>query len=141
MSEQTHIEEVIARSKLTFEDSVVAKIAGKSAQNVDGILSMNGSFLGDLVDKFKNDVDPTKGIDVEVGEKQVAVDIEVILEYGKNAREIFKQLTTVITKEIESITGLVVIEVNTHITDVMTRKEWQQQSNTNKQNNDHKRVN
>lgn len=141
MVEQQHLDEVLANSKLTFEDSVIAKIAGKTAQDVDGILSMNGSFFSDIADRFRNDIDLTKGIDVEVGEKQVAIDMAVILEYGKNAHQVFEQLTRVITEAVESMTGLTVIEVNVHVNDVMTKKEWQQQSNNAQKDSDQKRVN
>lgn len=141
MVEQQHLDEVLANSKLTFEDSVIAKIAGKTAQDVDGILSMNGSFFSDIADRFRNDIDLTKGIDVEVGEKQVAIDMAVILEYGKDAHQVFEQLTRVITEAVESMTGLTVIEVNVHVNDVMTKKEWQQQSNNAQKDSDQKRVN
>ena len=40
MVEQAHLDDVMANSKLTFEDAVIAKIAGKTAQNIDGLLSM-----------------------------------------------------------------------------------------------------
>ncbi|MEJ1329543.1 Asp23/Gls24 family envelope stress response protein [Latilactobacillus sakei] len=141
MVEQAHLDDVLANSKLTFEDAVIAKIVGKTAQNIDGLLSMNGNFFSDIADRFRTDSDPTKGISVEVGEKQVAIDMTIILEYGRNARDVFERLTSAVTEAVESMTGLSVVEVNSHVSDVMTKKEWQQQgSNAKKSDNDDKRV-
>ena len=141
MVEQAHLDDVLANSKLTFEDAVIAKIAGKTAQDIDGLLSMNGNFFSDIADRFRTDSDPTKGISVEVGEKQVAIDMNSILEYDRNARDVVERLTSAVTEAVESMTGLSVVEVNSHVSDVMTKKEWQQQgSNAKKSDNDDKRV-
>lgn len=140
MVEQAHIETVQANSKLTFEDSVIAKITGRTAQGVEGLLSMNGGFFSEMADRFRNDWDSTKGIEVEVGEKQVAIDMTIILEYGQSAREVFNELARVVTEAVEAMTGLTVIEVNTHVADIMTKKEWLQHGDTNRQESAQKRV-
>ncbi|MED4116429.1 Asp23/Gls24 family envelope stress response protein [Priestia megaterium] len=66
------------QNTLTFEDQVIKKIAGIAANEIKGILSMSG-----LTDRFRGTEDITKGINAEVGEKQVALDLKVIVEYGK----------------------------------------------------------
>ncbi len=115
--------------KLTFDDNVIKKIAGTVAAEVDGILSMNGSFLSDIADRFRSNVDPTKGIDAEVGEKQVALDIETTLEYGSDARKIFDELCDKIHRALKSMTGLELVELNLNVSDVMTKREWAKQNN------------
>ncbi|MCH4170069.1 MAG: Asp23/Gls24 family envelope stress response protein [Lactobacillus sp.] len=115
--------------KLTFDDNVIKKIAGTVAAEVDGILSMNGSFLSDIADRFRSNVDPTKGIDAEVGEKQVALDIETTLEYGSDARKIFDELCDKIHRALKAMTGLELVELNLNVSDVMTKREWAKQNN------------
>ncbi|GAF41818.1 hypothetical protein FC83_GL002792 [Agrilactobacillus composti DSM 18527 = JCM 14202] len=115
--------------KLTFDDNVIKKIAGTVAAEVDGILSMNGSFLSDIADRFRSNVDPTKGIDAEVGEKQVALDIETTLEYGSDARKIFDELCDKIHHALKAMTGLELVELNLNVSDVMTKREWAKQNN------------
>lgn len=130
MSNEEHLNEVFQKSKLSFDEAVIAKIAGKTSQEIDGILSMDGGFFSDIADKFRSNTDFTKGIDIEIGEKQVAVDMDILIEYGKSAKDIFKELTMKVTEQIEHITGLVVIEINVHVTDVLTKKEWQKQNSS-----------
>lgn len=132
MNNEEHLNEVFQKSKLSFDEAVIAKIAGKTSQEIDGILSMDGGFFSDIADKFRSNTDFTKGIDIEIGEKQVAIDMDILIEYGKSAKDIFKELTMKVTEQIEHITGLTVIEVNVHVTDVLTKKEWQKQNSSNK---------
>lgn len=119
---------LLNNSKLTFNEDVIAKIAGKAIQNINGILSMNGNLLNDITERFRSTDDVTKGIDVEVGDKQVALDLSIILEYGANAHTVFEQILQRLSSEIEGMTGLKVVEANVEVNDVMTKKEWQKQS-------------
>ncbi|WP_040472058.1 Asp23/Gls24 family envelope stress response protein [Lentilactobacillus kisonensis] len=118
--------------KLTFENSVIEKIAGLVCRNVDGILSLDGGMISELADRFSKSTDPTKGIDAEVGEKQVALDMEATIEYGADARQIFDEVCTRTQRAIKNYTGLDVIEINLNINDVLTKQEWEQQSNRKK---------
>lgn len=77
---------------LTFENSVIEKIAGLVSRNVEGVLSLDGGMMSELADRFSKTTDPTKGIDAEVGEKQVALDMEATIEYGADARQIFEEI-------------------------------------------------
>ncbi|MGX7417994.1 Asp23/Gls24 family envelope stress response protein [Carnobacterium gallinarum] len=117
-------------NSLTYEDQVVKKIAGIATSEISGILSMSGGFISDLTDKFRSNGDITKGIDAEVGEKQVALDLKVICEYGKNIPEIFQQTISKVKKQIKDMTGLDVVEINMHVDDVMTRKEFDANNNS-----------
>ncbi len=56
--------------KLTFENSVIEKIAGLVCRSVDGVLSLDGGMMSELADRFSKTTDPTKGIDAEVGENR-----------------------------------------------------------------------
>ncbi|AUI72267.1 Asp23/Gls24 family envelope stress response protein [Companilactobacillus alimentarius] len=129
--------DLMKNSKLKFNEDVIAKIAGMAIQDIDGILSMNGNVFDNLADKIRSKNDITKGIDVDVGEKQTALDLEIILEYGKDAHRVFENILQEVSAAIESMTGLKVIEINVYISDVMTKKEWQRQNKSN----DNNRVN
>ena len=128
MTDQQLDTTLLNNSKLKFNDDVIAKIAGMSIQNIDGILSMNGNVFDNLADKIRSKEDITKGIDADVGEKQAALDLEIILEYGKDAHQIFQNILQEVGNQIKRMTGLHVVEINVYISDVMTKKEWQKQS-------------
>lgn len=125
--------EVVRENKLTFEDQVIKKIAGIASNDVKGILSMSGGFMSGLTDRFRSTEDITKGIDAEVGERQVALDLKVIVEYGKNIPSIFQDAVTKIKKSVHDMTGLDVVEINMHVEDVMTRSEFDAKSKSSKE--------
>lgn len=120
---------LISNSKLKFNEDVIAKIAGMAIRDIDGVLSMNGNMLDNIADKIRTKEDLTKGIDVDVGEKQAALDLEIVLEYGKDAHLVFEQILRSVSQAVESMTGLEVVETNVYISDVMTKKDWKKLNN------------
>lgn len=60
----------------------------------------------------------SKGVKVEVGHKEAAVDVSIIVEYGNPIPEIAAEIQRNVKKSIEMMTGLIVVEVNVHIHDV-----------------------
>ncbi|ATO42920.1 Asp23/Gls24 family envelope stress response protein [Loigolactobacillus coryniformis] len=122
----------VQKRKLTFEDNVIKKIAGNVSGDIDGILSMNGDLMSNIAERFRSDTDVTKGIDAEVGQKQVALDMEATLEYGADARVIFDQLCDRVYQALKQMTGLELIELNLNVTDIMTKREWANQTSEGK---------
>ena len=80
---------------------MIQKIVGYAIENVDGLLGVDGGFVANITNKIVNSNNPTDGIEVEVGKEQVAVDLDIIMEYGHNAHDIYDQLKQVIAKHVK----------------------------------------
>ena len=123
-------EDYAIKGELTFEDKVVQKIIGLALENVDGLLTVDGGFFSNIAEKLVNTDNVTAGIDTEVGKKQVAVDLKIVVEYGKDIEEIYQQIKKIIAKEVHEMTHLDVIEVNVDVVDIKTKEEYEANSET-----------
>lgn len=99
------------RGELTYEDKVIQKIIGLSLDRVPGLLHVDGGFFSNLTEKLVNTNDVTHGVNVEVGKEQVAVDLNVIVEYRKNVPTLYKEIKDVIVSEVAKMTDLEVVEL------------------------------
>ena len=95
-------------------DDVVAIIAEIAAKEVKGIVGMSGG-IADSITEILGKKSPSKGIKVEVGDKETAIDLYVIVEYGVRIPDIAWQVQENVKKAVETMTGLNVVEVNIHI--------------------------
>ncbi|MDB5084327.1 MAG: Asp23/Gls24 family envelope stress response protein [Bacilli bacterium] len=98
-------------------NEVIEIIAGLAATEVHGVAGMAGGVVGGIADLLgrKN---LSKGVKVEVGQKQCAVDVSIVAEYGVKIPEIATEIQNNVKRAIESMTGLEVVEVNVHIVGV-----------------------
>lgn len=96
---------------------VIEVIAGLAAIEVKGVAGMSGGFAGGIAELLgrKN---LSKGVKVEVGQREAAVDVSIIVEYGYKIPEIASSIQSNVKRSIEMMTGLHVVEVNVHIHDV-----------------------
>ena len=101
-------------SNITYNSEVVAIIAGLAANEVEGIAGMC-SVSGSIMSKNRN---VTKGVKVEVGTEEVAVDLYVIVEYGIPIQRAAGEAQENVRKAIESMTGLHVVRVDVHVQSV-----------------------
>lgn len=110
---------------LSFDERVIKKIAGIAATEIPGILAMSGSLFTSFTDMLKASDDPTKGISVEVGQKQVAVDMNIVCEYGRNLPEIFDTIVASVSGAIKDMTGLEVVEMNVRVADILLKEDFE----------------
>ena len=107
--------------KIIFADDVIATIAALAAADVQGVASMSGGVVEGLTEMLgKKNL--TKGVKVEVGTEEAAVDISVNVRYGFAIQEVCQNLQNAIKNAIETMTGLSVVEVNVYVQSVVFEK-------------------
>jgi uncharacterized alkaline shock family protein YloU len=110
------------RGRTTIADSVVEKIAGMAAREVPGIYSLGGGMartFGAVRERVPGGrPSVTRGVKVEVGERQAAVDLDVVVEYGVAIPDIAGDVRGNVITAVERMTGLQVVEVNIAVDDV-----------------------
>ena len=108
--------------KIKIESDVVAMIAGLAAADTDGVATMSGGITEGITKRVSGK-NVAKGVRVEVGETETAIDLRVVIKYGFKIHEVAKNLQMNVKEAVESMTGLHVVEVNVHIEGVELQKE------------------
>ncbi|HFI0023005.1 TPA: Asp23/Gls24 family envelope stress response protein [Streptococcus suis] len=130
MAKITEVEQTSIKGTVTYADQVIEKMVGHALQHVPGLLSISGGFFTDIKNKLINSSDVREGINVEVGSKQVATDLKIVVEYGKDIPEIVETMKSIIGTEVKKMTHLEVVEVNVEVVDIKTREEFEAESVT-----------
>ncbi|MBV7392407.1 Asp23/Gls24 family envelope stress response protein [Enterococcus sp. ALS3] len=118
------------KGTLTFDDKVIQKIVGIALEEIDGLLTVDGGFFSNLAGKIVNTDDVTSGVDVEVGKQQVAVDLDIVAEYGRDITNIYDRIKKVVSREVKQMTGLDLIEVNVNVVDVKSEEQYEKDATT-----------
>ena len=126
MSEQSQQQQtdsplVSDRGRTIISDSVVSQIAGMAAQEVDGV-HMGGSTsraAGGILGSITGTEGQTRGVSVEIGTTEAAIDLTMGVEYGRNIMEVIEEVRRRISERVQSLTGLRVTELNATISDIV----------------------
>lgn len=112
-----------SQGKTNIADAVVQKIAGVAAGEISGVHKLGGGAaraLGALRERIPGSSGPSasQGVTVEVGERQAAVDLDIVVEYGVSIVDVAAAIRRNVISSIERMTGLEVTEVNVSVDDV-----------------------
>lgn len=110
------------RGNTVIQDSVVSKIAGIAAQEVDGIRMGSGAaqtasnLLGSITGGSGGS--QTQGVSVEVGQEEAAVDLTLTAAYGKSIPQLSEAVRRNVVNRVENLVGLRVTEVNITVSNI-----------------------
>lgn len=102
------------RGHTYISDDVISIIARRAAEQTDGVHQIGESSFRTVLSRFGRH----HGVEAEVGLKEAAVDIEVIVELGHPIRDVTQNLRESVIEAVESMTGRDVVEVDIHVVDV-----------------------
>ncbi len=109
------------RGNTTIADTVVTKVAGIAAREVGGVHALGGGMgraIAGMTSRVGIGDERSQGVSVEVGEREAAVDLAVVVEYGESVPEVSQAIRDNVIRRIEGITGLSVTEVNVAVNDL-----------------------
>ena len=109
-----------------ISNEVISIIAGVAANEIDGVVSMSGGITGGITEMLgmKN---LSKGVKVDINEKEANIDIFITVEYGIKISEIGVKVQKNVKDTVENMTGLEVKSVNVNIQDISFPKEIQEE--------------
>ena len=113
------------RGSTRIEDNVVAKIVGIAGQEVEGVQMGGGTAraIGGFLDSVTGGGGEARGVAVEVGEVEAAIDLTMAVEYGRPIPQISEAVRRNIINRIENLTGLQATQVNITVNDVLLPEE------------------
>lgn len=99
---------------ISFAPDVVATIASLAASEVKGITSMTGTVVEGFTELLGKK-SMTKGVKVEIGKEEAALDVNVGVDYGVKIHEVCQEVQRAVKSAVETMTGLRVVEVNVFV--------------------------
>lgn len=107
---------------VTYANDVIATIAGVAATEVSGVAGMSGGISSGITEMLgKKNL--TKGVKVEVGTQEAAIDLNIVVEYGSELHKVAEAVQENVKKAVGTMTGLQVVEVNVNILGVNVKAE------------------
>ncbi len=120
---------VTSDSSVVISEEVVSVIAGVAVSEVKGVVDTAGGFAGGISEVLSGKKKLSKGIKVEVGEKETKIDVNIIVEYGTRIPDVAFEIQNKVKKAVKEMTGLDVLEVNVHVQGVRTPAELENKEN------------
>lgn len=112
------------RGSTTISDAVVSQVAGIAAQEVEGVqMGGTAAAVGGFLQSVTGGSGYARGVSVEVGEEEAAVDLTMAIEYGKSIPQITEAVRRNVMSRVENLVGLKVTEVNVTVADVQFPEE------------------
>lgn len=115
-------EEVVHTGLIRISDDVVSTIAGLAALETPGIAAMSGGISEGLAKRLSGK-NVQRGVTVEVGQVEAAIDLRVIVHFGSKIQDVCRSLQENVRDAVENMTGLSVVEVNVKVEGVAFREE------------------
>lgn len=115
-------EELLQDGLIRISDDVVATIAGLAALETPGVTAMSGGISEGLAKRLSGR-NAQKGVSVEVGQLEAAIDLRIVVQYGIPIQEVGRKLQDNVREAVENMTGLRVVEVNVKVEGVAFKDE------------------
>lgn len=108
----------VAPGRLVFAESVVEVIAGIAAREVPGVHRLGTGLIRDAVSRVRGTRDTSSGVSAEVGVREIAVDVDLVIDYGYNLHDVAQEVRLLVADRLRQMSGLHIKEVNVTVVDI-----------------------
>ncbi|WP_422486733.1 Asp23/Gls24 family envelope stress response protein [Gudongella sp. DL1XJH-153] len=126
MTEKDHME-YMENGSIQISNDVIATIAGTAAMEVEGVVGMSSNLAGGI-SELLGKKNPGKGVKVDIRDKEVSVEMHLLLEYGAKLNDVGLKVQEETKKAIENMTDLSVKTVNVHVDGISRTKNEESDS-------------
>jgi uncharacterized alkaline shock family protein YloU len=116
-----------SQGRTSVADTVVQKIAGRAAREVSGVHDFGGGAsrtFGAITERIPGGrASSSRGVTVEVGDKQAAIDLDIVVQYGVAIGQLAQSIRRNVIGAVEQMSGLEVVEVNINVNDLHLPEE------------------
>ncbi|WP_370288331.1 Asp23/Gls24 family envelope stress response protein [Nocardioides sp.] len=127
---------VSEQGRTSIADTVVSKIAGIAARDINGVHDLGGGAaraVGAIRERIPGSrTNLSQGVAVEVGERQAAVDLDIVAEYGVSIADLANAIRRNVVSSVERMTGLEVTEVNITVHDIFVESDADEEPATSR---------
>ncbi len=110
--------EVTDLGKTTISDDVVTTIAHLAAAHVPGVYRLGGTGIRGAFSRLSR----TNGVESEVGQRQTAITLDVVIEFGYQLADIAHALRERVIEAVEHMADRQVVAVDINIVDIHVAK-------------------
>jgi uncharacterized alkaline shock family protein YloU len=109
------------RGNTSISNAVVSQVAGMAAQEIEGVQMGGGTAraVGGVIESVRGGSGATRGVIVEVGEEETAIELSMAIEYGRSIPQVSEAVRTNVIRRVENLVGLRVNEVNITVNDIL----------------------
>ncbi len=99
---------------IQISKQAIATIAFQSVQQSYGVVGLASK---NIANELANAIvkDPTHGIDVEYKNREINIDIYIIIEYGTRIKSVAASVANTVRYQVEKSLGIPVNEINIHV--------------------------
>jgi uncharacterized alkaline shock family protein YloU len=112
----------VVKGRITIEDEVAEKVAALAALEVDGVADLGGD-VERTIESVRSRIGVgqrrgNQGVRAKVTDRQVAIDVIIVVEYGRIALEVANAVKANVARAANHMLGMRVTEVNVTVDDV-----------------------
>jgi uncharacterized alkaline shock family protein YloU len=104
--------------KIEVTPTAIASLASQSVLECYGVVGMATKDLASGIVEILQPASHRRGVDVQIGEDNIIIDLYVVMEYGTRIATVARNIQSAVKYTLEKALGVPVSAVNIHVQDL-----------------------